>query len=499
MKINHVRHLCLVVILIAIGTVSGWGQSVFAQQEQMDAEDGVQVLTRGPVHEAFAEIVTFDPQPGIKVSKAPPNSIEELPPEQKPEGANIRWIPGYWGWDDERNDFIWVSGVWRAMPPGRQWVPGYWARSGQKYQWTSGYWANSEARGNEYLPEPPETVEVGPNVNAPSPDHSWVPGCWIWYHGRYAWRPGYWMEMQPEWLWVPDHYVWTPRGYIFAGGYWDYPVSLRGILFAPVYFAPHVYLRLGFNFSPAFVIDLNVFSDCLFLRRHYNHYYFGDYYDAHYYGTEIYPWFSLHFRRYGYDPIYAHQHWVHRHDRQWESRLNKEFLNRRDHKDSRPISRPASPEKFNDNKAGKTGPQRNTVAMPLDRVVKSVDTSWRFQSLNRKERNQISHSQQDLDKFREKRREVETKAKNTSAERKLDPAAGEKLPGSPIMSKPTRQRGNQVALPKKYKEPEPNPNVEPARRSDSSSFSSPGGRGNNNSGDRHEYNRSEGNKHLRRD
>jgi hypothetical protein len=501
MELNHIRQLGLVAILLAIGTVSVWDQAVFAQHDQTDTEDGVQVLTRGPVHEAFAETVTFDPQPGIKVPKAPPDSIEELPPEQKPEGANIRWIPGYWGWDDERNGFLWVSGVWRAMPPGRQWVPGYWATSGHEYQWTSGYWANNEASRNEYLPEPPETVEVGPNINAPSPDHSWIPGCWIWYHSRYSWRPGYWVEMQPEWLWVPDHYVWTPRGYIFVGGYWDYPVSRRGILFAPVYFDQHVYMRIGFYFSPAFVIDLNVFSDCLFWRRHYNHYYFGDYYDAHYYGKAIYPWFSLHARRYGYDPIYAHQHWMHRHDRQWENSLHKEFLKRRDHEDTRPMSRMAAPGKFS-SKAGQTRTQHHAVAIPLDHVVKSKDTSWRFQSLNRKELNHMSNQGQDIGKFREKRREVESKTINTSGARGLEPA-GEKLPMSPIISKPTRQGGNRGTPPKRYKEPEPNNNVEPAKRSYNGSFGSPGGRGGNNNDKwrepKHEPKRSEGGGNGRHD
>ena len=135
-----------------------------------DAEEGVQVLTRGPVHEAFAETVTFDPEPGIVVPKAPPAAIEEVPPEQRPEGANVAWIPGYWGWDDERNDFLWVSGIWRDLPPGRQWVPGYWGKSGQGFQWTSGYWADAKVSEVEYLPEPPATVEAGPNIAAPSAD-----------------------------------------------------------------------------------------------------------------------------------------------------------------------------------------------------------------------------------------------------------------------------------------------------------------------------------------
>jgi hypothetical protein len=57
----------------------------------------VEVLTRGPVHEAFAATVTFDPEPGFIAPRTPPDLIEELPPEQKPEGDNVEWIPGLLG------------------------------------------------------------------------------------------------------------------------------------------------------------------------------------------------------------------------------------------------------------------------------------------------------------------------------------------------------------------------------------------------------------------
>ena len=90
---------------------------------------GTQVLTRGPVHEAFAEMISYNPEPGIVVTKTPPDPIEEVPPEERPEGDNVAWIPGYWAWDDERNDFLWVSGTWRALPPGREWMSGYWAQT----------------------------------------------------------------------------------------------------------------------------------------------------------------------------------------------------------------------------------------------------------------------------------------------------------------------------------------------------------------------------------
>jgi hypothetical protein len=44
-----------------------------------------------------------------------------MPPDEKPEGEVI-WINGYYAWDDERNDFLWVSGIWRTPPPSKRWV-----------------------------------------------------------------------------------------------------------------------------------------------------------------------------------------------------------------------------------------------------------------------------------------------------------------------------------------------------------------------------------------
>src|SRR5262245_46918921 len=87
----------------------------------MPPGDVAQELTRGPIHEAFGQPTVFDPQPGPVAPKAPPEAIEEAPPDQKPEGDNVAWIPGYWAWDDESKEFIWVSGFWRAVPPDQAW------------------------------------------------------------------------------------------------------------------------------------------------------------------------------------------------------------------------------------------------------------------------------------------------------------------------------------------------------------------------------------------
>src|SRR5581483_12499300 len=67
-----------------------------AQDEQPPPDpapqDGVSVLTRGPVHEAYAEPSETQPQASPLVTKQPPEPVEETPPDQKPEGDNVQWL-----------------------------------------------------------------------------------------------------------------------------------------------------------------------------------------------------------------------------------------------------------------------------------------------------------------------------------------------------------------------------------------------------------------------
>jgi len=445
-------------VLISIGFGIGMGWS----QAPDNDVPGAEVLTRGPVHEAFAGIVAFNPEPGVVVTKAPPGIIEEVPPEERPEGDNVTWIPGYWVWDDERSDFLWVSGTWRALPPGRQWMAGYWGKTPPGYQWTSGYWADATATEATYLPPPPATVEAGPNIVAPSPDYGWSPGCWIWYQGRYAWRPGYWAQGRLDWDWCPAHYVWTPRGYIFVGGFWDYPVERRGVLFAPVYFESGVYVRRGYSYSPRIVIDLGVFSAHLFLRPRYHHYYFGDYYAASYHQGGFYASYSFQSGRHGYDPIYAHQRWEHRHDREWEHRAATSYQYRRDHETARPprtwaaqrTINPATPE---------SKQNRLVMAAPIDQLAKRKDGPMKFQSVAKAERQKISERGQEVQKAREHRQTLEATAVVTTDRKPggtIEPAKVQ-LPRSPIVAKPSSQSGRNQTPPRAQKSPKPNPKIQP--------------------------------------
>src|SRR5688500_14557314 len=119
--------------LLGLGLLLG-GQGP-ARAELATAQEEIEVLARGPVHEAYAEPHTGEPRPTPVVPKQPPKPVEEIPAEQKPEGEEVQWVPGYWAWDDERKDYLWVSGFWRVPPPGRQWVPGYWHQAEQGWQW----------------------------------------------------------------------------------------------------------------------------------------------------------------------------------------------------------------------------------------------------------------------------------------------------------------------------------------------------------------------------
>jgi hypothetical protein len=421
----------------------------------------VQVLTRGPVHEAFAETVTFDPVPGIVVPKTPPAAIEELPPDQRPEGANVAWVPGYWGWDDERSDFLWLSGIWRDLPPGRQWVPGYWGKSAQGYQWTSGYWADAKVTEVQYLPEPPATVEAGPNIAAPSADTTWLPGCWVWQDARYAWRPGFWAAVQPDWDWVPAHYVYAPRGYVFIDGYWDYSIGRRGVLFAPVYFDAGVYTQPGFSYSPATVIDLGAFAGDLFLRPQYQHYYFGDYYAANYQAEGFYPSYSYNSGRYGYDPIYAHQRWQHRQDGQWEHRVAADFQNRRDHEDARP-PRTWATQRTLDAGEARSGERSLVAATPFSQFAKNPNGPLQFRPVDPAERQRLGQHGQEVQRFRDERQKLEATAAAPSAEQPTKQFAPARIPlsRSPIVGGPVTEIGKGHAPPQIYEAPKPDLRVE---------------------------------------
>ena len=411
-----------------------------------------EVLTRGPVHEAFAETVVYNPTPGVIVPAAPPRNIEEVPPDQMPDGDNMTWIPGYWAWDDSRDDFVWVSGIWRVVPPGRDWIPGYWtSATGGGNQWVPGYWANSVTTEVEYLPEPPESIEVGPNVPSPSSDSIWVSGTWVWRSRHYAWQPGYWVRTSPQYQWVPAHYVWAPGGYVFVDGYWDYDFDNRGILFAPVYFQPSVvYYQPRVVYAPTTIININFISDSLFVRPYYNHYYFGDYYAPSWERRGFYAAFSFQTRNYGYDPIYTHRRWQHRNDRDWDRREEERYNYRRDNWKNRP------PQTYKDQVAYKTrnGKDLELAGGSLLRdYASAVKDRMKFRNLNDGDKKNYAQITQNVERARQERQKADKEAavkrsvvpqtpvgQGAKPNVQKDEPTKARLPKTQIVSKPTNQK-----------------------------------------------------------
>jgi hypothetical protein len=298
-----------------------------AQDERPPAQpEGVEVLARGPVHEAFAALAQERPLPSPVAPKQPPDPIEEVPPAEKPADDHVIWIPGYWAWDDEPKDFLWVSGFWRVPPPDRQWLPGNWQQVEDGWQWTSGFWAAANQEQVTYLPAPPPSVDEGPSTPAPDENSIYVPGCWMHRETRYLWRPGFWLGYQPDWVWSSSHYVWTPGGYVYVDGFWDRPLDRRGLLFAPIRVASSL-LGTQWSYAPSYVVQPDFLFGALFARPSYCHYYFGDYFDTSYGRSGFVPWFDYRIGRGSYDSNFAYYRHGHS-DPGWERNLRGYYAGR---------------------------------------------------------------------------------------------------------------------------------------------------------------------------
>jgi hypothetical protein len=286
---------------------------------------GIDVLASGQVHEAYAQPVGLQPEPSPVVPKGPPAPIPEEPPDLRPEGDNIQWIGGYWAWDADRNEFIWISGTYRNAPPGQTYVPGYWENTPDGWRWVPGLWAPASQPDMPYLPQPPAPLETGPSIPPPDDNSFYTPGCWVFRETRYVWRPGFWQACRPGFVWVPPHYNWTPAGYLFVDGYWDYPLDDRGLLFAPVAFTQPLWQTPGWYYQPSYVVGYGPLLDSLFVRPGWG-FYFGNYYGSRYLRAGYQPWYAFGPRY--HDPLFSYYRWRNRGNPGWQAGLRQVYLNR---------------------------------------------------------------------------------------------------------------------------------------------------------------------------
>lgn len=189
-------------------------------------------VENAPIHEAYAQSISGGIPILETVPTQPPKPIKERkPPMWDPRAI---WIHGYWAWMPNQNDFIWISGIWRMPPPNMQWIPGYWTQLEEGWVWISGFW--SDAQELNYLPIGPLDPLEEDVGEPPGEDYFWQPGYWEYSpdQKQYQWVMGSWQEIDPSWVLVPAHYKWRPEGYVFIHPYWDWPLEVRGIVYAPV-------------------------------------------------------------------------------------------------------------------------------------------------------------------------------------------------------------------------------------------------------------------------
>jgi hypothetical protein len=402
-------------------------------QEAADKGDDVEVLTRGPIHEAYADPgVTPTEAPPI-VPKQPPDPIDEAVPDQKPEGENITWIPGYFDWDEDRENFIYVSGFWRALPPGRTWVPGSWRQVDDGWQRTPGFWAAAEQENIQFLPPPPAPLEAVPATPAPSPDSIYTPGVWVYRDARYLWRPGVWITYRPGWVWVPAHYVWTPVGWVFVDGYWDYPLRNRGLLFAPVYFTGRPWLRRGWFYTPSYAVYDDFVIGALFLRPRWGSYWFGDYFGPAYERRGFVAWIDIRFGRGVYDPLFGFYLRFHRDNRTWDRDLRALYATRNSGENLPPRTL-TQQTTIIQNTTNVTNIKNVTVVAPLAKIDPSVV------KLQTVPRDQLLSERKAIQRFRDagaQRNRLETQllAKGGAPVKATDPPRTAKL-DLPVTTKP---------------------------------------------------------------
>lgn len=413
--------------LILLATVLGIVPSSTRAQQNLGLgpapPPGAEILTRGPIHEAFATPVVFNPPPPFIVPKPPPTAaIEEIPPDQKPAGADVEWIPGYWAWDETRTDYIWVSGVWRDIPPGRQWVPGYWSAMPGGFGWTAGFWATAQPVGPiDYLPPPPASLEAGPNSPAPGDNFAWNPGSWIWQNDHYGWQPGYWYEAQPNWVWTPAAYETTPSGNIYNPGYWDYSLQQRGLPFASLAFGGGGPIQ-PFSYTPNYVLPVGGLLANLFVRPNYGRYYYGDYYSAAGPGGNAgyVPWFNFRNNRVGYDPFYSSLAALNARQPNWDQRYREGYRERFENPAARPLPTFAAQRALIDERRGRGENVRNLgFAEPLNHWGTNPNAPHALVPVGQEHRQELQGRQAEVNRFREIRNRQEEQGRLVEANRNL--------------------------------------------------------------------------------
>jgi hypothetical protein len=230
------------------------------------------------IHEAF--ITKISSMIALEaIEQTPPQEIQERIPRQI--DPRSMWVPGYWAWSQNINDFIWISGVWRVPPPAMGWIPGEWKLMDEGWVWLEGFWSPSPLKKLTFNDSPPPEPLDDQNVPPPPNDNFfWRSGYWKFYpeQHQYLWSFGNWEPLDPNWILVPAQYIWRPEGYALIPAFWDWVLMARGRVYPPKQIP--AYQRGGAEYLPQNpilpeYIMMQMFTDYpdyAYLYEYYYHY-----------------------------------------------------------------------------------------------------------------------------------------------------------------------------------------------------------------------------------
>ncbi len=262
-------------------------------QLQAGAVAKIETLLHGPVHEAFMHPFSANMLVGELVTTTPPAALVERIPQLAQHGDGLQFIKGYWSLNPETHQFVWVTGTLRNGPPGHTWMASVWEKVDGGFRRTPGAWVpNGFDIHKATVPVPPLAKQVGPIGNAPSANHVWLPGHWSYSNGQFVWKNGFWGQGNNNWVWTAPHYIQTVNGAVLINGFWDRPITQRGVLFAPLQVRNIDRLHSATEITPNVIVNTSRMMLHLFVASDRQHYLFGDFHAAEFASAGIRPWFE---------------------------------------------------------------------------------------------------------------------------------------------------------------------------------------------------------------
>ncbi len=230
-KMNQENNLPARLILI-IATILLPSKLFGQQQDAVPSESAAaRHLAQGTVHEALISASGIPSQTKIVLQPLP----DDVPVIERPaqRGSDSVWVEGYWNWISDSRQFAWIPGFWRRAPENLRWQAGSWIPAPDGVVRHPGYWYDANRPPQRMHRAPPDDQGREATKGMVGDGNVWIRGSWIVNNERkYEWEPGYVARQETGYQWQPSTVLPAADGFAVVEGYWDFPLSERGTVFA---------------------------------------------------------------------------------------------------------------------------------------------------------------------------------------------------------------------------------------------------------------------------